>query len=122
MALDGNGEARYFIDYEELEELTAQPSKLPKKPATQTADKFASTPKLRPSLSTAEKRQLAGMGKQIEEAERLVSDIESAMVDPEISSDYAKLQELAEKRNSAKKRVAELFQRWEQLESKALLT
>lgn len=82
-----------------------------------TAESKSNT-KERKGLSSAEKRELEALPKQIEEAEALVSQIESQMEEPIVASNYNKLKELTEKRNAAIKNTEALFRRWEELESK----
>jgi len=115
LALDGSGKAEYFADYEQFEELSASDEIAPER-GKQNTSKSHSEKKERIGLSTSEKRELEKIQKKIEESEALVGQIESEMEKPEAAGNYTYLQELAEKRALAQKKVESLYTRWEELE------
>ncbi len=79
LALNGEGKAEYFADYEQFEDLSQSTEIEPWKQAKQAGRKQTSSKKGRTGLSTAEKRELEGMSKQIEVAEAAVLQHESEM-------------------------------------------
>ncbi len=121
LALTGAGKTEYFADYEQFEELTESNTErnnvAPEKQTKQNKDKPAGQKKERAGLSTKEKRELEAMAKKVEEAEALVVQIESEMVQPHIVSNHTQLKDLSEKHAAAKVKVESLFRRWEELES-----
>ena len=64
-----------------------------------------------------EQRELEGMEKRIQEAEGKVEGIEAQIADPANSSDAIKLSQLTEELATAETEVAQLYARWEELES-----
>ena len=68
-------------------------------------------------LKYMEQRELESMEERIQEAEGKVDAIESQIADPANSSDAAKLSELTEELATAEAEVAQLYARWEELES-----
>jgi len=121
LALDGAGQAQYFADYEQFEDLSDSTEIMSSKQLKTAERKSASKEKERIGLSTAEKRKLDGIQQEIEVAEATVLHIESQMEQPQIASDHDQLKELAEKRAAAIKVVEVLYQLWEELESKRSL-
>ncbi len=113
LALSGTGKAEYFADYEQFEELTESyglASNIAK-----NGRKSAEQNRGRSGLSTKEKQELESMAKKVEDAETLVLQIESEMLQPDIASDYARLKELTEKQGQAKEKIEGLFRRWKNL-------
>lgn len=116
LALNGDGQAEYFADYEQFEDLT-QSDEVDRE--TKKGQKKLSKQKQECSnLSTNEKRELEGISKKIEEAEAFVKEIEVEMEKPDSAHNYAKLKELGERHASARQQVEILFRRWEELESR----
>jgi ATP-binding cassette subfamily F protein uup len=116
LALDGTGQANYFADYEQYEDLSQTGATDSLK---QTGNGQSNTKDSKPrNLSTAEKKRLDNIQAEIEVAESLVLQLESKMGQPHIASDYDQLKELTAKRAEAIKNVETLFQLWEELESR----
>jgi ABC transport system ATP-binding/permease protein len=65
-----------------------------------------------------ELRELEGMERAIETAERKKADLEAAMANPKTQTDSRKLQELSAQLNSATFDVEKLYKRWAELEEK----
>jgi len=86
------------------EKLTVEPAK----PKPQSA-----------KLTYHEKKELAVMEEAILEAEETLAGIISAVEIANSAADHNKLVELYSQQQEAQDRVAELYERWEQLESKA---
>ena len=80
LALNGAGDAEYFADYEQFEDLSQSTEITSDKQQKQAGRKSATKEKSR--LSTADKRELEGIQKQIEAAEASVLQIESEMEQP----------------------------------------
>jgi len=116
LALDGSGQANYFADYEQYEDLSQSVESDARK-QTNNGQSNTKNSKSR-SLSTAEKKRLDSIQAEIEDAESLVLQLESVMGQSNIASDYDQLKELTAKRSEAIKNVETLFKLWEELESR----
>ncbi len=118
LALDGKGKAEFFVDYEQYEQVAEEFSSQEEvKPAKQEkVSKPAS--KVRSGLSTAEARELERLPDKIEKKEASLQLIQADMNKPEISSNYAKLQELMKQQEITQKELDQLFKSWEELEAK----
>ncbi len=117
LALNGSGQTQCFADYNQFEEQVEQ---LIPKPKKQAEGKLTTHQKVPSRLSTAEKKELGGIHKQIEEAESLVLQVEAKIAEPEVAHNYVRLLELNQKHEAALKRVKDLFHRWEELESRSI--
>ncbi|HEX7965033.1 MAG TPA: ABC-F family ATP-binding cassette domain-containing protein [Gammaproteobacteria bacterium] len=112
--LDGSGHVTFFADYAQW--LEARRSAVPAPMASQAvapARKPAA-----PGLSYEEKKELDRMEKRIEKAEAEVNAIQERLHDPAIMSDAAKLKEIYGSLEAARTKVAELYTRWQELESR----
>lgn len=121
LALDGNGRAEYFADYEQFEDLTEFSKKA--NVSVQRKNKRAEV-KVAPKaegrgLSTAEKSELEGMSAKVEEAERKLAQIDEEMVKPDVVVNHGRLVELNATREAVAQMIEALFERWVELESKA---
>jgi ABC transport system ATP-binding/permease protein len=115
LALDGEGHAHALPDYAQWErtrETLAPPAAQPKP----TPSKAAPAPVRR--LSTAEQRELAGMETAILEAEAEVSRLHDRLAEPAIAADHVEARAVYEAYKQAQDRVATLYARWEDLESR----
>lgn len=122
LALDGTGEATYFADYEQSEKHLQRLAKAEKGNANSERNDRKSRknePKERVGMTTAEKRELAAMAEKIEEAEGKLRVLQAEMDKPQVTSNYAKLSEISKSVDAAQAALAKLFERWEELESKA---
>jgi ABC transport system ATP-binding/permease protein len=141
LALDGNGGSGFFANYEQWESLQQNTSskqaqsgasakgKLSGTAVTEDANSTAGTtttttnnnnnasPKSK--LSTNEKRELATIEKTIEAAEQKVNDIERQLLDPAIAANHVKLQSIMDQVETAKGKVARLYERWQDLQDRA---
>lgn len=121
LALDGTGEARYFADYEQCEDALQRTAKAERK--VQSDDRKAVVrDKSRSGMTTAEKRELAGMADKIEQAEAKIKSLHTEMEKPQVASNYAKLNEISKSVEAAQKELSVLFERWEELEAKATVS
>lgn len=121
LALDGNGSAEYFADYEQFEDLTefSKKANVPVQRKSKRAEvKIAPKAKGR-GLSTAEKSELEGMSAKVEEAERTLAQIDEEMVKPDVVVNHSRLVELNATREAVAQTIEGLFERWVELESKA---
>ena len=112
--LDGAGHAQYFADYAQW--LAAHGTKVPVR-AARPSPQAAARPA--PGLSREERKELDGIQKKIEKAEAEVRRLQSGMLDPAVMSDAACLKQLHDQVQPAEARVAELYARWQELESRA---
>ena len=69
----------------------------------------------RPTLSTAEKKELDQMGDTIEAAEAKVAEIRKHMEDPKFATDHVKLQKCMDDVEAAENKVHDLYSRWGEL-------
>jgi ATP-binding cassette subfamily F protein uup len=121
LALDGNGSAEYFADYEQFEDLTEFSKKANvsvQRKSKRAEVKVAPKAKGR-GLSTAEKSELEGMSAKVEEAERTLALIDEEMVKPDVVVNHSRLVELNTTREAVAQMIEALFERWVELESKA---
>ncbi len=118
LALDGNGGAEFFADYEQCERLINRFT--PKEEfASQSASKKQVVEKTRTQLSTAEKRELANLPEKIEKQEAEIAALEVEMHKPSNASNHVKLHELIAKKETLQLELEKLFSRWEGLEARA---
>ena len=117
LALGGPaGATAYFADYSQWER-TYQSSREPAKEATKPAQSAPKPPTAR-KLSTAEQRELAGMDAAIEAAEEYVLEVQAKMADPQVVSDHVLMDKTWKDLHAAQEKVAVLYARWEELESR----
>ena len=110
--LDGRGRATFFADYSQwlgTYRTTA--------PVTSAAPKPMKKPA--PALSYEEKKELDRIDKKVEKAEAEVAAIQQRLHDPAIMCDAVKLKELYAELQAAEARVAVIYARWQELESRA---
>lgn len=123
LALDGTGEARYFADYEQCEEALQRTARAERKVQSEAGKAVVKgKDKSRSGMTTAEKRELAGMADKIEQAEAKIKSLHAEMEKPQVASNYAKLNEISKSVELAQKELSELFERWEELEAKATVS
>jgi len=113
--LDGEGKAEYFADYPQL----LQSHKA--RPAAIGARQAAPAPKPAAGsrLSREERKELDGIQRKIERAEAELGRLQQEMMQPEVATDAARLKQLHEQMEDAGMKIAELYARWEELETKA---
>lgn len=113
LALDGQGGAAFYSDYEQWESnrSTEEPAKKIKVAKEQPIDS-----RKRRGLSTSEKKELAQIAETIEAAENKVTTVEKRLTDPAIASNHVRLQEIMREIEAAKLHVQALYERWEDLE------
>ena len=111
LALDGGGGASHFASLDQWEAAQASPP-LAAPPKPKAAVPSANR------LSTAERRELAGMEAKIEAAEQEVAALQRQMEDPAVASDAVKLHEVWNELPKAQERVVVLYARWEELEAR----
>jgi hypothetical protein len=61
---------------------------------------------------------LDGIGKKIERAEAELGRLQQEMIQPEVATDASRLKQLHEQMEGAGMKIAELYARWSELESK----
>ncbi len=136
LALDGQGRAEFFADYEQCEgvwdrfvgesEAKAGSEKNgPTKEAqrqnetTTTGAEDNRRARERQQLSTAEKRELTSMPDKIELAEARIISLDREMSKPSVASNYVRLHELMKEKEAVQKELETLYSRWENLEARA---
>lgn len=117
--LDGCGRAQYFADYDQwLKHKENKPSVTP-----QSNKISQNLLKKKPNKSAYEARkEIERIGRQIEKAEGIADTLQRQLYDPEITCDADRLADLYAKHQDAKKKVDQLYQRWEELESSGIRT
>jgi len=118
LALDGKGKAEFFVDYEQYEQVAEEFSSQEEVKPTKQEKVSKPASKVRSGLSTAEARELERLPDKIEKKEASLQLIQADMNKPEISSNYAKLQELMKQQEQTQKELDQLFKSWEELEAK----
>jgi len=113
--LDGEGKAGYFADYNQW----LQSRKMPA-PVAAKAGGGTPTPKqpAAPRLSREERKELDGIQKKVERVEAEVTRLQQQMLEPTVMSDAARLRELHAQMQAAEARVAAIYARWQELESR----
>ena len=113
--LDGEGKAEYFADYPQW--LQSRKSR----PVTAVARETAPAPKqpAAAGLSREERKELDGIQKKIEKSEAELGRLQQEMMQPEVATDAARLKQLHEQMEDVGMKIAELYARWEELETKA---
>ena len=111
--LDGEGGVTFFADYAQW--LDARRNEGPAPVRAEPAPKK----KPAPALSYEEKKELDRIEKKIEKAEAEVAAIQQQLHEPAIMSDAVKLKELYAELQAAEARVAAVYARWQELESRA---
>ncbi|HLP83192.1 MAG TPA: ABC-F family ATP-binding cassette domain-containing protein [Phycisphaerales bacterium] len=119
VALDGKGNARRFAEYDQWlrwheAEKNEQPAVEVAKPAPVTAP---AAPK-KAKLSYKEQQELANMEKAIEQAESLARELDAQMADPSVMADAKRFQDVCTRSGDAHAKVAQLYERWSELEGK----
>ncbi|MEJ2656241.1 MAG: ABC-F family ATP-binding cassette domain-containing protein [Desulfobacterales bacterium] len=112
--LDGLGGAQYFADYDQwLKYKENKPSVTPQSNKTSQ-----SLLKQKPNKSAYEARkEIDRIERQIEKAESIADSLQRQLYDTEITCDADRLAEIYAKHQEAKKKVEQLYQHWEELES-----
>ncbi len=115
LALDSLGGARFFADLGQWEANSrplAEPPRIkPPSPAPAKPAPGANR------MSTSERREWKGIEEKIEAAETRVRDLEAHLVDPQVASDAARLQQCWDDLQAAKDAVTGLYARWEELDA-----
>ena len=71
-------------------------------------------------MTSPEKRALKELPALIEEKEGEIASLRSKMSDPEIASNFVKLEELMKDESGLKEELESMYERWQMLEEKAL--
>ncbi|MBS0190076.1 MAG: ABC-F family ATP-binding cassette domain-containing protein [Phycisphaerales bacterium] len=129
IALDGEGRASHFVDYEQWErahELARASRKADRAASAPAAQQPAvSQPATQPpatqkkKLSYKEQRELADIEPEIHKAEALAAEMEKQMNDPAVIADFRKFEEISRAFAAAQERVTQLFERWQELEARS---
>jgi ATP-binding cassette subfamily F protein uup len=122
LALDGKGSARRFVDFPQWEaarESENQATALAARAASaRPVAKETPAQPVRKKLSWSEQRELEAMEENILAAEELLHARQEIMEDPTVLKDHMKLRDACTAVDAAQTRVAELYARWEELESR----
>jgi ATP-binding cassette subfamily F protein uup len=119
LSLNGNGEAKYFADYDQFEASGHIMEIENNSPKRKGQPKGSAPSKTAIGLSNSERRELDGIATLVEQAESAVATIERDMNSPAIATNHNELQELAKRHEDAQKQMELLYRRWEELELKA---
>ena len=117
LALDGNGGAQRYADYDQWEAIRRATAK-PKK--SKTATPASTTP--RPGskrLTYLEQREWEGMEESVLAAEARVAEAKAHTEDPSIATDAGALHERLQALDEAQREVDRLYERWAELEAKS---
>jgi ATP-binding cassette subfamily F protein uup len=137
LALDGQGQARYFADYDQWlyhQELAQQrpkpagdkppagpPAAPVSAPPAVEGDGPAAAAKVAPArakLSYKEQQELKTIEPAIEQAEALARTLEAQMNDPGVIADHRRYAQVCAELASAQERVSRLFDRWSELDAR----
>lgn len=123
LALSGEGDFAYCADYNQCQEvldLWALRSKKAKSAARKEKGRREKKTRDKQGLTSPEKRALKELPGLIEKKEEELADLRTRMVSPEIASDFVKLEGLTQEEGALKGELDELYERWQNLEEKAL--
>jgi ATP-binding cassette subfamily F protein uup len=118
LGLDGKGTAKEFATYTQwsaAQEAQAAAAEPPKPKSAPTARPVSGG---KAKLSYKEQREWDQMEANIHGAEAVVAELESRMSDPALLGNHQKLQEHCRKLDEAQAKVAALYDRWAELETK----
>ncbi|MCI5193275.1 MAG: ABC transporter ATP-binding protein [Candidatus Electrothrix sp. AU1_5] len=118
LGFDGKGKATLFADYEQW--LTALASGRAEEEKKQNKKKVQSKPvgkKSAKKLSYMDQREYDQMEEKILEAETRQEELETAIQEPELAADPAKLAECCEELEIVQQEISDLYARWEELEA-----
>lgn len=121
LALDGEGGARYFADFEQWERVVREEGGRRQGAAreaavAETQTRAGAAPKRK--LSYKEQRELDGMEAAVEAAETEARGLELAMGDPAAAADRLRYEEVCRKLGEVQDRITALYTRWAELEAK----
>ena len=134
LALDGNGGAETFSDYEQCEEMLDRflSPKQGSKGGQGNKDKSNQSEKDKGSkekkeqgrsdgtqLTQPEKRELAALPERIDKLETELKEIQKEMSKTSVSANYTKLQDLDKQQTFKQNELDAMFKRWEELDAKA---
>lgn len=135
LALDGEGNARMFVDYDQWETYTllaikekqrggkpssaAPASSSPSSPAAKSVAPTSKPDPNKKKLTYNEQREFANMEGTIAALEARIAEFEVQMADPEISSDGRKMKEISILMGQSQKKLKDLYARWAELEARA---
>jgi len=74
----------------------------------------------RSGLTAPERRDLESLPGRIEKAELAIAALEEKMMEPDIASDFSRLSAMTGEQEILKKELESLYERWQELEAKAL--
>ena len=120
LGLDGNGNAGQFADYLQWEawrDELEQGRDISKRPAASVPTP-SGAPSTRKKLSYLEAREYESIEDRIAEAEATLRQAQTAVEDPTIASDAARLQTALNDLTSAQAATDALYTRWAELEAK----
>lgn len=117
LSLDGRGGWAMFAT---VDQALAARSRGAQAPAKERKPEGASKPvaQAKKKLTYMEQREYEQIEQRIHEAERAAAEAESRLGDQKIMADHAKMTAACEAVSAAQARVAALYARWEELESK----
>jgi ATP-binding cassette subfamily F protein 3 len=103
-----------WAEYREAEERRREAEREARPPKPKRTDRGpeARRRRARERAAAAEERRLE---RQVEEAERALRELEDELADPDIWSDPERAEEAARRHAEAKRRVEELYERWERV-------
>ena len=116
VGLDGEGHAERYADYSQFEAATK--NRWPPKRARESAGKPVAVEAPKKKLSYLESREWAGIEQRVADQEAALERCRTAMEDPTVTSDAARLHAAYEALQKAQEAVDELYARWAELESK----
>ncbi|MGA8179325.1 MAG: ABC-F family ATP-binding cassette domain-containing protein [Desulfobacterales bacterium] len=117
LCLDGDGGAEYFADYDQW--LQYRKDRLPATPQSNETSRSLSNKKPH-KLAYEARKELNRIERQIEKAEGNADNLQRRLHDPEIMCDADRLAEIYTQHQEAQKKIEQLYQRWEKLESSGI--
>jgi ATP-binding cassette subfamily F protein uup len=132
LALDGRGNARYFVDYDQWERSPfrepatepAAPVRENREPPPEIPSHLSATPTPQPptpkkKLSYKEQQELGGMESAIHAAEKSLADAAAQMNDPKVIADHKRFTAACNAHADAQTKLDALFARWAELDARS---
>ncbi|MFZ2875180.1 MAG: ABC-F family ATP-binding cassette domain-containing protein [Phycisphaerales bacterium] len=118
LALDGDGGARYFADYQQWAKVTSAPAGRAAGEKSPAAPPPAAPEPTKKKLSYKEQRELDAIQPEIERVESQIAQAESSLASPETLSNHKLLADSSRRLADLQQHLASLYARWQALEDR----
>lgn len=120
LALTGDGQAEFFAGYTQFEPEIPRFFKDIETAKGESKPRTVKPRRERSGLTAPERRDLESLPGRIETTELAIAALEEKMMEPDIASDFSRLSAMTGEQEILKKELESLYERWQELEAKAL--